>query len=60
MIYYMQIIIIKLIEHSSKRYSELSIKEDNLYIYNVFYDKWNGLNQTQETLNNIKVCLINH
>ncbi len=54
------IIVIKLIEHPTKRYSELSIKEENLYLYNIFYDKWNGLNQTKETLNNINECLKKH
>ena len=55
-----ELIIIKLIEHDIKRSSELFIKEDNFYLYNVFYDKWNGLNQSQETLNNIKKCLEKH
>ena len=55
-----ELLVIKLIEHENKRYNELVIKEDNFYLYNVFYDKWNGLNQTQETLDNIKKILEKH
>jgi hypothetical protein len=55
-----ELVIIKLIEDNIKRTFSLSFKEDNLYFYNVYYDKWNGLNQTQETLSTINECLKNH
>ena len=55
-----EIIILKLMYNQNKTHNELYLKDDNLYVYNVFYNSHMMLYDNTIALNTIKDCLKNH